>query len=246
MVEPAYNIGYDGSLGFVDWNYTTQAEKEIIESQNGYVYVRKTGEKWDASDADVSHVNSYKTEIVETPDNVLRVSNVNHTFFNYKERDTSHPDFKNWDVTGKTRYQTLLQNGAVATYVWFKFIEQPAMLSAQQKYPEIYSDDYLAQLQLYIENLHKLTNQNSVESPESSVFIDHQKDNSPDSKNFHLANVEPAQLVQFPEGKEVGYVPVVISVYHPEEYSSNGLGIVSEPHVDCKNSQWSDSHFPEI
>ncbi len=246
MIKPSYNIGFEGTLGFVDWNYSTPEEKEVIDSQNGYVYVRKTGEKWDASDADPNHAHSYKTELIAAPDNVLRAPKVNHSFFNYKERDTSHPDFKNWDVRGKTRYQTVLQSGATATYVWFKFIEQPAMKSAKQNHPDIYTDDYLAQLQLYIENLHKMTNDNSTIAPESSVFIDHNRDSNPGNNAFHLADIDPAQLVLALEGQESGYVPVVISVYHPEKYSSNGSGLVGEPHADCKNSQWTDTFHPEI
>jgi len=246
MIEPSYQIGFEGTLGFVDWNYATQEEKTVIDNQNGYVYVRKTGEKWDAEDANPDHAHSYKTELVEAPDNVLRVPTVNHTFFNYQERDTNHPDFKNWDVTGKSRYQTVLQNGATVTYVWFKFIEQPAMKSAQQNHPEIYTDDYLAQLQLYVENLHQMTNDNSTASPEKSIFIDHNSGNNPDNKKFHLADIDPSQVVQALAGKESGYVPVVISVYHPEEYSSNGSGLVAKPHDDCKNSQWTDTYYPEI
>jgi len=246
MIEPAYEVGYEGSLGFVDWSYSTEEEKARLQSENGYIYVRKTGEKWDASDADPNHDHSYKTELVQSPDNMNRAPRVNHTFFNYKERDTSHPDFKNWDVTGKTRYKTVLQNGATVTYVWFKFIDQPAMKSAQQNHPEIYTNDYLVQLQLYIENLHKMTIDHSTESPEGSVFIDHNSDSNPDNEDFHLASIDPAQLVEAHEEKEVGYVPVVISVYHPEEYSSNGSGLVTEPAEDCKNSQWTDTYFPKI
>jgi len=246
MIEPSYSIGFKDSLGFVDWNYSTPEEQAAIEQQNGYIYVRKTSEKWDAYDADPNHLHSYKTEIVKAPDEVVRAPKVNHTFYNYQERDTSHPDFKNWDVTGKTRYQTLMQNGSIVTYVWFKFIEQPAMKSAQQNHPDIYTDEYLIQLQLYIENLHRTTNQFSTKSPESSVFINHNSESSPENKDFHLANIDPAQLVKTVEGQDAGYVPVVISVYHPQEYSSNGAGLVEQPHEDCKNSQWTDTYFPNI
>jgi len=246
MIEPSYSIGFEDSLGYVDWNYTTTEEKSAFDRQNGYIYVRKTAEKWDARDADPNHSHSYKTELVEAPDGVVRAPKVNHTFYNYKERDTSHPDFKNWDVTGKTRHQTLLQNGSVVTYVWFKFIEQPAMKSAQQNHPDVYTDDYLLQLQRYIENLHKTTNSYSKESPDRSVFINHNSERNPNEKGFNLANIDPAQLVNTLEGQEAGYVPVVISVYHPEEYSNNGMGLLDEPHNDCKNSEWTDTYFPEI
>ena len=92
---------------------------------------------------------------MEAPDEVVRAPSVTHKFFSYKERDASHSDFQNWDTTGKTKYQRLLQNGSTAAYVWFKFIEQPAVKTARQNHADIYTDAYLDKLQSYIENLHR-------------------------------------------------------------------------------------------
>jgi predicted nucleotidyltransferase len=49
-------------------------------------------------------------------------------------------------------------------------------------------------------------------------------------------------LVEF----EIGYVPVVISVYHPEEYSENGVDIENAPHSECSNADWTDTYHPDI
>jgi len=249
-IVPSYNLGFENSLGFVDWDYSDAETEAKQKSENGYLYVRKTGEKWEveegASDEYINHPHIYKTEVVTAPDSVVRAPKVTHQFINYKERDTSHPDFKNWDTTGKKRYQVKLQNGAIATYVWFKFIEQPAVKTAQQNHPETYTDDYLAQLQSYIEKLHTKVNENSVVNPEKPVFINYSDIGDSDDKTFNLAKIDPAQLVQPEDEQSVGYVPVIISVYHPEEFSANGAGLVSEPDESCKNSEWTDTYFPDI
>ncbi|WNC70906.1 hypothetical protein RGQ13_12265 [Thalassotalea psychrophila] len=250
MIEPSYEVGYENSLGFVDWDFSDAAIEAKQRSENGYLYVRKLSDKWEvedyAGDEYKNHPHSYKTEIVESPDNIVRAPKVSHKFNNYKERDTSHPDFKNWDVTGKKRYQTVLQNGAIATYVWFKFNEQPAMKTAQQNFPDTYTDEYLDELQSYIEQLHVSVNGSSTKNPENPVVINYSDIGDSDNKSFHLAKIDPAQLVQPEEKYQVGYVPVIISVYHPEEYSSNGLGLVNEPYGVCTNDEWTDTYFPDI
>ena len=193
-----------------------------------------------------NHPNQYQTEIIDPPDSTVRVPNVTHQFFSYKERDTSHADFVNWNISGKTKYTVPLQNRSVATYVWFKFIEQPAVLTAKQNHPETYTDAYLQTLQTYIEKLHTKINNNSVMNPTNPVFINYRGAANPDNKDPHLAKLDPAHLVQPLKGYEVGYVPIVISVYHPQEYSQNGTGKVTQPSDDCTNAKWSDTYYPDF
>ena len=250
MIVPSYNIGFDNLGGYVQWDHSTEAAKEAQRQQNGYLYVRKLTDKWvvedGASDDYKNHPHSYQTELIAPPDDLSRVPRVNHRFFNYKERDTSHPDFKNWDTNGKTRYQKVLQNGSVATYVWFKFIEQPAVKTAQQNHPEIYTATYLEELQSYIETLHTTVNQNSRTNPSDPVFINYRGGDNPEDQDPHLARLDPGQLVEPESGFELGYVPVVISVYHPQQYSENGVGKLTEPHADCSNGNWINSYHPDI
>ncbi|MDG1495358.1 MAG: hypothetical protein P8Q91_05750 [Porticoccaceae bacterium] len=250
MIVPSYSIGFDNLGGFVQWDHSTEAAREAQRQQNGYLYVRKLTDKWvvedGASDDYKNHPHSYQTELIAPPDDLVRVPRVNHRFFNYKERDTSHPDFNNWDTNGKTRYQKVLQNGSVATYVWFKFIEQPAVKTAQQNHPEIYTETYLEELQSYIETLHTTVNQNSQTNPSDPVFINYRGGDNPEDQAPHLARLDPGQLVEPESGFELGYVPVVISVYHPQQYSDNGVGILTEPHADCSNGNWTNSYHPDI
>jgi len=250
MIVPSYEVGYDSAGGFIKWDHSTEPSKEAQQKQNGYLYVRKLTDKWvvedGASDDYKNHQYSYQTELIDTPDDVVRIPRVNHRFFNYKERDVSHPDFKNWDTAGKTRHKKYLQNGSIATYVWFKFIEQPSLKTAQQNHPETYTDAYLEELQSYIENLHATINQNSLVNPTKPIVINYRGGPNPDNKDPHLAKLDSGQIVQIPSGFDVGYVPVVISVYHPEAVSDNGSGLIAEPHQDCSNSAWTDTYHPDV
>ncbi len=249
-IEPNYEIGFEGALGFVDWNNSTPELRIFNEAQNGYIYVRKLNDKWivenDASDDYKNRPHLYRSELIEAPDDIVRIPRVDHRFFNYRERDTTNPDFRNWDVTGKKRYEAELQNGSTATYVWFKFIDQPAIKTAKQNHPETYTDEYLDSLQSQIEKIHAKINSNSTQDPENPVFIDYRKSSNPDNKDPHLAKVDPGQLIVPPAGYEVGYVPVVISVHYSEEYNTNPIGLITEPHENCANEKWSDTYYPDI
>ena len=249
-IEPNYEIGYEGALGYVEWDNSTPELRTFNESQNGYVYVRKLNDNWvvedNASDEYKNRPHLYQTELIDAPDDFVRVPRVDHRFFSYRERDTTNPDFKNWDVAGKKRYDVKLQNGSTATYVWFRFIDQPALKTARQNHPETYTDAYLELLQSHIEKIHIKINENSRVDPKNPVFINYRKSSNPDNKDPHLAKVDSGQLVVPPAGYEVGYVPVVISVYYAEEYSSNGNGLAMQAHEECTNDKWSDNYYPDI
>lgn len=249
-VDPLYEIGFDGHLGFVDWDFTNKEQFPLLQASNGYAYIRKSPNKYefgaDETDAYATHPNSYQTEIVAAPDTTTRAPKKTYRFLNYNERDTSHPDFSNWDVTGKTRYETVLQSGATVTYVWFKFVEQPAILSAALNHPETYTETYLRTLQAHIESLHQLVNRTSEPTPSDPKFINYRGAEQPDGEDFNLAKIDPAQVITPPEGFEIGYVPVVISVHYPDEYSVNSKEIRSAPDEVCSNAAWTDTFYPDI
>jgi hypothetical protein len=250
MVVPSYQIGFEDNLGYVQWDFSDEATKQTQIDQNGYGYVRKLDAKWvvedGASDDYKNHPNQYQTELVDAPDDIIRAPKKNYKFFSYKERDTSNEEFSNWEIGSRTRYEKTLQNGATVTYVWFKFIEQPAMLSAKQNHPETYTDEYLNNLQAYIERFHTLINSNSKQNPSEPVFINYKGANNPDNKDPHLSKIDAGQIADTVSGFEIGYVPLVISVYHPEEYSENGVGLESAPHSECNNADWTDTFHPDI
>lgn len=39
---------------------------------------------------------------------------------------------------------------------------------------------------------------------------------------------------------------MVISVYHPEEFSANGMGLEAEPDAICAKDEWTDTYHPDI
>ena len=85
-----------------------------------------------------------------------------------------------------------------------------------------------------------------MQNPTDQVFINYRGANKPDSNDPHLVKLDPAQIVQPEPGYEVGYVPVVISVYHPDVYSSNGRGLIEQPDDPCSNADWTDTYHPDI
>ena len=90
-------MGFEEHLGYVDWDFSNAEQKRLNEQSNGYGYVKRLESKWEveegASEEYKNHPHQYNAEIVAAPDDVLRVPRKRHRFFNYKERDTSHPDF---------------------------------------------------------------------------------------------------------------------------------------------------------
>jgi hypothetical protein len=246
VVVPPYSVGHDTYNGYIEW----PADSPWRSEQNGYMYCRKLSDKWPveagATDELKNHPHIYKSTFIAPPDDVVRVPKVQSKYFSYNERDTSHPDFANWDVTGRKRYTVKLQNGSTATYVWFKFIEQPAVKTAKQNWPSVYTDAYLQELQSYIENLHRLIAKRSKVAPKDPVFINYR--NAADTQHFepHLVRIDPSQVVTPPAGFEVGHVPVIISVVYPEEYSANAVEVVKAPADACLSSKWTRTYFPDV
>jgi len=244
VVRPSYRTGYDAFKGFIEWPSLSAA------SQNGYQYVRKLTSRWPveagASDEYKNHPNLYNSTPIAPPDNVQRVPRMDLKFFSYNERNTAHPDFANWNTSGKTRHTVKLQNGSIATYVWFKFIDQPAFKTARQNWPQIYTESYLQKLQTYIESLHRRIHERSTVNPSRPVFINYRNPSDPSGFDPHLVRLDPGQLVAPPAGFEVGYVPVIISVVHPSEYSANGSARVEAPSSSCTNARWTNTYHPDI
>jgi len=115
-------------------------------------------------------------------------------------------------------HETTLDDGSVVRYRWYRFSDQPVFYNMTREYPEAYSEAKLEQLQATIETMHQEWDGtvNLLERPTSTDA-------------FHLAEVDHGLIVDPPAGKEVGWVPIVIEVEHPDgEW-------IDEPHM-----VWSD------
>lgn len=86
-------------------------------------------------------------------------------------------------------FEAKLGDGSVATYYWYRFADQPALLNADLTVAERET------LQKRVEMLHKSWTKDREYLPPPTVG--------------KLADLDPAVLVTPPKGLEVGYVPIV-------------------------------------
>ena len=85
-------------------------------------------------------------------------------------------------------FQARLGDGSVVTYYWYRFADQPALLNAGL------TEDEREQLQKRVEQLHRSW-------PKDRDYL------APPTAGT-LCDLDPAQLVTPPRGKEAGYVPI--------------------------------------
>jgi hypothetical protein len=102
----------------------------------------------------------------------------------------AEPD-SHWKKPGPARgpFETVLGDGSVVTYYWYRFADQPALQSADLTAAERET------LQKRVELLHKNWTKDRQYLPPPTVG--------------KLADLDPALLVTPPEGLEIGYVPIV-------------------------------------
>ena len=86
-------------------------------------------------------------------------------------------------------FEAKLGDGSVATYYWYRFADQPALLNADL------TADEREDLQKRVEMLHKKWTKDREYFPPPKVGT--------------LADLDPAVLVTPPKGLEIGYVPIV-------------------------------------
>ncbi len=96
-----------------------------------------------------------------------------------------------WKTPGPAAgpFEAKLGDGSVATYYWYRFADQPALLNADLTAAERET------LQKRVEMLHKSWTKDREYLPPPTVG--------------KLADLDPAVLVTPPKGLEVGYVPIV-------------------------------------
>ena len=102
-------------------------------------------------------------------------------------------------------HQTTLDDDSVISYRWYRFVDQPVFWNMKREHPEFYSDAYLEDLQATMENMHR--------NWDGSVNL---LERPADQERFHLAEIDHGLIVEPPTGKEVGWVPIVIQVEHPD------------------------------
>ncbi len=98
-----------------------------------------------------------------------------------------------WKTPGpSSEMQTVkLADGSTVTYAWYRFVDQPSFQQYQ------YSDAKKEQLQTLVEQMH--------------MHWTPDREYMPPPGHGVKASLDPALLVSPPEGKQIGYVPIVIA-----------------------------------
>jgi hypothetical protein len=86
-------------------------------------------------------------------------------------------------------FEAKLGDGSVATYYWYRFADQPALLNADL------TADEREELQKKVEKIHRRWTKDKEYLPPNTVGT--------------LADLDPAVIVTPPKGLEIGYVPIV-------------------------------------
>ncbi len=86
-------------------------------------------------------------------------------------------------------FEAHLGDGSIATYSWYRFVDQPALLNADL------TDEERERLQERVEKLHRTWAKD--------------REYLPPPQSGSLASLDPAVIVEPPAGIEAGYVPIV-------------------------------------
>ena len=123
--------------------------------------------------------------------------------------DSNPGDYSCWECDSNpgcdaTIYEAVLDDGSKVKYRWYKFRYQPTFQELIADYPEIYTEEYLNDIQAKIEEMHKNwgSTQDFLDTPSS---VD----------NLHLVELDNGLIVDAPPGKELGWVPIVLEVEMP-------------------------------
>jgi hypothetical protein len=120
------------------------------------------------------------------------------------------PDYSCWvcedaSKCDSTVYETVTDDGSRISYQWFRFRDQPLFRDLTIEYPDIYTDEYLNEIQIMIEAMHR-------EWRDSQRFLERPFN----ADKLHLAEIDHGLLVIPPDGKDYGWVPVVTQVEQPD------------------------------
>ena len=111
----------------------------------------------------------------------------------------------NGDICDQEIHQTILDDGSIISYQWFRFRDQPLFQGLIQDYPETYTEEHLEDLQQLIEQMHK-------DWGSSQLFLERPTT----LDELHLVEIDHGLLVEPPQGKEFGWVPIVTQVEQPD------------------------------
>ena len=188
----------DASTSAIQWNknFVRKVDNGLVELPKYFVYKQGAKEAIPVTEADVP-VESGLADL-----NSIRAF---EDYFNVEQRNTAaittpmHPGYvatndleRAWTSPGPYLgpFHVKLGDGSTATYYWYKFNEQPAILNSQM------SDAERALIQTKVELLH------GNWSPDAQYFPDPEQP---------LASLDPALILALPRGLASGYVPITVN-----------------------------------
>ena len=110
------------------------------------------------------------------------------------------------DGCDNTLYTATLDDGSKVDYRWYRFKDQPTFITLKKEFPDIYTADYLNALQEKIEHMHSNW-QNNID------FLS--RPASAKSYDVNLVEIDNGLIMEPPAGKEIGWVPIAVSVEMP-------------------------------
>ena len=110
------------------------------------------------------------------------------------------------DGCDNTLYTAILDDGSKVDYRWYRFKDQPTFITLKKEFPDIYTADYLNALQEKIEHMHSNW-QNNID------FLS--RPASAQSYDVNLVEIDNGLIMEPPAGKEIGWVPIAVSVEMP-------------------------------
>jgi len=102
-----------------------------------------------------------------------------------------------------------LEDGAVVSYRWYRWRDQPALQQMAREFPSVYTDSYLSQLQSRVEKMHG-----------AGWFTPGGKSLLRRPRSTNLVEIERSLIMEPPAGKEVGWVPISLGQHYPDHIQS--------------------------
>ena len=217
MIEEINN----GSNVYWDWknnaNRMPSEYYKVTPADNPEDYIFERVSESDVPEALKLYRHSNKENVislmphVKTTEDEELIANVKSDMQELFDAEIDYMDFScricvEEDGCDNTLYTATLDDGSKVDYRWYRFKDQPTFITLKKEFPEIYTADYLNALQEKIEHMHSNW-QNNID------FLS--RPASAKSYDVNLVEIDNGLIMEPPAGKEIGWVPIAVSVEMP-------------------------------
>ena len=214
MIEEINN----GSNVYWDWKNNANRKQDLI-ALRAYVKMFYDRAQTESDvpenvllfgDASYENMISLMPHVKTTEDEEL-IANVKSDMQELFDAEIDYMDFScricvEEDGCDNTLYTATLDDGSKVDYRWYRFKDQPTFITLKKEFPDIYTADYLNALQEKIEHMHSNW-QNNID------FLS--RPASAQSYDVNLVEIDNGLIMEPPAGKEIGWVPIAVSVEMP-------------------------------